>query len=70
MGAGRKNKGDQINHKVGIRLNKIINDFVNQGELLMQVYTEDSIDELEYVNCITIGERKIEEPKIIYEVIE
>ncbi|MBQ3474816.1 MAG: thymidine phosphorylase [Bacilli bacterium] len=70
LGAGRKNKGDQINHKVGIRLNKIINDFVNQGELLMQVYTEDSIDELEYVNCITIGERKIEEPKIIYEVIE
>ena len=70
LGAGRKNKGDQINHKVGIRLNKIINDFVKQGELLMQVYTEDSIDELEYVNCITIGERKIEEPKIIYEVIE
>lgn len=70
LGAGRKNKGDQINHKVGIRLNKIINDYVKQGELLMQVYTEDSIDELEYVNCITIGERKIEEPKIIYEVIE
>ena len=70
LGAGRKHKGDPINHKVGIKLNKKINEFVKQGELLLQVFTEDDINESEYLNSIVISDSKIEEPKIIYEVIE
>lgn len=70
LGAGRKNKGDIINHKVGLKLNKTINDFVEQGELLIKVYTEDKVDEQDYLNCFELSEEKIESPKIIFEVIK
>ena len=70
LGAGRKEKDDIINHKVGIKLLKRINDNVKPGDILMKVYTEDKIEIEDYLKTITIGNNKIEEPKIIYEVIK
>ena len=70
LGAGRKEKDDIINHKVGIKLLKRINDNVKPGDILMKVYTEDKIEIEDYLKAITIGNNKIEEPKIIYEVIK
>ena len=70
LGAGRKEKDDIINHKVGIKLLKRINDNVKPGDILMKVYTEDKIEVEDYLKTITIGNNKIEEPKIIYEVIK
>ena len=70
LGAGRKEKDDIINHKVGIKLLKRINDNVKPGDILMKVYTEDKIEVEDYLKTITIGNNKIEEPKIIYEIIK
>ena len=70
LGAGRKVKGEPVNHEVGIKLNKTINDFVKENELLLEVYTNDNIDENEYKNAFTITDENIDKPKIIYEVIK
>ena len=70
LGAGRKVKGEPVNYKVGIWLNKNISDFIGKDELLMKVYTESDIDQNEYLNTIKISKENIEEPKIIFEVIK
>lgn len=46
LGAGRKNKGEEINHEVGILLNKQIGDKVNIGDLLCTLFIKgDNITE-------------------------
>ena len=70
LGAGRKNKEDIINPTVGIKLLKQINDPVTQGEDLIQVYTNNEINKEEYLDCITINSEKLDEVKIVYEIIK
>lgn len=69
LGAGRENKEDRIDYTAGIILNKKINDYVNKGEVLFTIYTNKDISNIDF-NVIEISNNKIEEPKLIYEIIK
>lgn len=70
LGAGRKEKDDVINHKVGIKLNKTINDYVKENDLLMEVFCENEIIENDYLETIKISSEKMDDIQIVYEVIK
>ena len=70
LGAGRKNKDDIINHEVGIKLNKTINEYVKKDELLLTVYTLDNININDYLKAFEMTSNKLEDYKIIYEIIK
>ena len=66
LGAGRKKKDDDINHKVGVILKKKIGDYVEVGDVLAAIHTDDdniSIDKLE--NAYRFSNESVEEPKAI-----
>jgi glutamyl-tRNA synthetase len=44
LGAGRINKEDEIDHSVGIVLNKLVGDKVNVGDTLFTLYKKDNKD--------------------------
>ena len=70
LGAGRKHKDDLIDHSVGVELFKHINDKVNENDLLLKVYCNKEIDKEEYLNLFTITDNKIEEEKIVLDIIK
>ena len=70
LGAGRINKDDSIDHTVGVELFKHINDKVEENELLLKVYTDDIVNKLEYLNLFTISDNKIEDIKIVIDIIK
>lgn len=70
LGAGRKVKEDIINPKVGIKLFKNINDKVNTGDILMNIYTDKVINEEDYLKTITITNEKLSDVKIVYDIIK
>lgn len=70
LGAGRKHKDDLIDHSVGVELFKHINDKVNENDLLLKVYCNKEIDKEEYLNLFTITINKIEEEKIVLDIIK
>jgi len=70
LGAGRINKDDEIDHSVGVELYKHINDDVDINDLLLRVYTNKEIDKQEYIDLFTLSDEKIEEPKIVFDIIK
>ena len=70
LGAGRKEKDDVINHKVGIKLLKSITDKVSIGDVIMRVYIDKEINENDYRNVITISKTNIPDIKIVYGTIK
>ena len=70
LGAGRKEKDDIINPKVGIKLNKTINEKVEVGDILLSIYTDKEINEEEYLKTITITNENIPNIKIVYDIIK
>ena len=70
LGAGKTNKDDIINPRVGIKLLKQINDSVKTGDVLMKVYTEKEINELDYLDSIKISNEKIPDLKIAFDIIK
>ena len=70
LGAGRKEKDDVINHKVGIKLLKSITDKVSIDDVIMRVYTDKEINENDYRNAITISKTNISDIKIVYGTIK
>ena len=66
LGAGRKKKDDDINHKVGVILKKKIGDYVEVGDVLAVIHTDDDeilLDKLE--NAYKFSNEHVEEPKAI-----
>lgn len=70
LGAGRKNKDDEIDHNVGIVLNKKTNDRVDINDLLMTVHCNSEIDPSKYLDLFTIEDNKKEEIKIVLDIIK
>lgn len=70
LGAGRKNKDDEIDHTVGIELNKKINDRVDINDALMTIYCNSEIDTSNYLDLFTIEDNKKEEVKIVLDIIK
>lgn len=71
LGAGRKTKEDDIDHAVGLKLNKKIGDSVREGESLLTIYSNEkeitSVQELLYQN-IEIS-KSAEKPTLIHDII-
>ena len=70
LGAGRKHKEDEINHKVGFILNKKINDKVNINDVLGYVISDENIDISNIKDYFIINENNIDEIEIILEIIK
>lgn len=74
LGAGRTMLTDTIDYSAGIILNNKINDFVNVGDVIATLYTdqynnlEDIIDLV--LSAYTITNDKVKDPVLIYEIIK
>ena len=71
LGAGRLTKDDEIDLTVGIVLNYKVGDYVKKGDTLLTVfYNEKEITEEEILSCFKFSDSKVEEPKLIIDVIK
>ena len=69
LGAGRKNKEDTLDYSAGIVVHKEINDYINEGDVIMSLYTNETITEIDNT-IFKISDKPISEQKLIYEVIK
>ncbi|SFL83899.1 pyrimidine-nucleoside phosphorylase [Gracilibacillus orientalis] len=73
LGAGRATKDDEINHGVGITLQKKIGDYVEQGDTLAILNSdEENVEHIIHIvkNAYGIKSEKPNNQKMIYEVIK
>lgn len=74
LGAGRMKKEDIINYKVGIIINKKIGDFVNAGDIIGYIHSDDetlgNTSVLDILNCYEFSEEFIKKEKHILGIIE
>lgn len=72
LGAGRLTKEDQIDYTAGIVINKKINDYVKEGDLIATFYSSKVSDfkdlENEYLDCLNYSNEKID-TKLIYGIV-
>ena len=70
LGAGRLNKEDEIDPKVGIILNKKVGDYVKKDEELLKIYIEEkTVDEQQLHDCFKIIKDKVDKNKLIKTII-
>ena len=67
--SGRKNKDDTIDYSAGIVLKKDLNDYIEKGDILMQVHSNKEINHIDNT-IFKIGPNKVYNPRIVYEVID
>ncbi|MBO4622948.1 MAG: pyrimidine-nucleoside phosphorylase [Bacilli bacterium] len=73
LGAGRENKEDDVDHAVGVVMNKKVGDYVKVGEPLAYLHTNGKGTKEAYdkvLNAFEIVEEVVEENKLILGVIE
>ena len=73
LGAGRENKEDDVDHSVGIVMNKKVGDYVKKGEPLAYLHTNGKGTKEAYdkvLNAFEIVDEVVEENKLILGVIE
>lgn len=70
LGAGRVKKGDAIDYSAGIILAKKTGDFVEKGDILATLYTNDEkaidITKKAYVDSLTFSQDKPKDEQLIY----
>lgn len=69
LGAGRETKEDTIDYSAGIIVNKNIGDYINEGDVIMSLYTKKEITEIDNT-IFKISDTKNNNPKLIYEIIK
>ena len=69
LGAGRKNKEDTIDYSAGIVVNKNIGDYINHGDVIMTLYTNKEITEVDN-SIFKISSEKNIDNQLIYEIIK
>lgn len=69
LGAGRKNKEDTIDYSAGIVVNKNIGDYINHGDVIMTLYTNKEITDIDN-SIVKISSEKIIDNQLIYEIIK
>jgi pyrimidine-nucleoside phosphorylase len=73
LGAGRKNKGDPVDHAVGIVLHKKIGDSVGQGEDLYTIHaqSEESADfaQARLLEAYAWEDHAVKAPPLVYQVV-
>ena len=70
LGAGRQSKDDIINYGVGVKLNKQINEKVSTGDKFLTIICDEKIDINELYSAFKISNEKIDNPKIIFDVVK
>lgn len=69
LGAGRENKEDTIDYSAGIVINKNLNDYLNPGDVIMTLYTNKEITNIDN-SIFKISDKKIENDTLIYEILK
>ena len=69
LGAGRKNKEDKIDYSAGIVVNKNINDYIKEGDVIMTLYTKNKITSIDNT-IFKISAKQAKDDKLIYEIIK
>lgn len=74
LGAGRERKEDQIDPAAGILLQRKVGEWVNKGETLAVLHTNQQSRLLEgkekLLQAYTFGSHPIEKPQLIYQTVE
>ena len=73
IGAGRRVKEDNVNHAVGIVLNKKDGDYVNENDVLAVVHTDTELTPEwidKFYDCFIMSETPVEKAPLIYKVID
>lgn len=68
LGAGRKNKEDKLDYAAGIIVHKNINDYVNKEDIIMTLYTNKKVTEIDNT-IFKISNKEANKEKLIYEII-
>jgi pyrimidine-nucleoside phosphorylase len=69
LGAGRKNKEDTIDYSAGIIIHKNINDYINKEDIIMTLYTNKEITNLDN-SIFSISTEKTKNNKLIIDIIK
>ena len=69
LGAGRQNKEDTIDYSAGIIIHKNINDYIQQDDVIMTLYTNKEINSLDN-SIFNISEERINNTKLIIDIIK
>ncbi len=69
LGAGRKNKEDQIDYSAGIIVHKDINDYIKKEDVIMTLYTNNEITKIDN-SIFKLSESRAKSTKLIYEIIK
>ena len=69
LGAGRENKEDTIDYSAGIVINKNLNDYLNPGDVIMTLYTNKEITNIDN-SIFKISDKKNENDTLIYEILK
>lgn len=72
LGGGRMTKEDTIDHSVGLVLNKKIGDYIEEDELLMKVYCQETLDDKlisQLYDAYEIVDEVVMKPVLIEEIL-
>lgn len=69
LGAGRKNKEDHIDYSAGIIIHKNINDYINKEDIIMTLYTNKEITNIDN-SIFKISNERIRNSKLIIDVLK
>lgn len=71
LGAGRFNKDDKINYKVGLYINQKVGDFVLENEELVKVYYDDkNVSLSDILSCFEFSEHATDKSNLIIDIIK
>lgn len=69
LGAGRKNKEDTLDYGAGIIIHKNINDYLNEGDTIMTLYTNKEITNIDN-SIFKLSTTTTNNTDLIYEIIK
>lgn len=73
LGAGRKTKEDPIDHAVGLILKKKVGDYVNKGDILVEIHANKELEESFYQDlrqAFEFSNEKVIKSAIVEEIIQ
>jgi len=69
LGAGRKNKEDNIDYSAGIIIHKNINDYINKEDNVMTLYTNKEITNIDN-SIFSISNDRIKNNNLIIDIVK
>ena len=71
LGGGRINKGDSIDYAAGFKLIKDEGDFVNEGDVIAEVYFNNMINDIETraLSVFTFSKKKVKPRETVLRIL-